>query len=239
MNSKVLRGNIADARVDAVVLPANSKLKEGSGASEAIFEAAGRKLLTKKCKEIGSCETGSAVPTLGYNLDSKYIIHAVVPRWKDGNHDEYNLLSSAYVSALKLADVMECKSIAFPLLASGNNGFDIELAYEIAKKNIELFEAEHLEDVILVVYGNRVADLIQKDGFDIGMLPRNMEKDEQEFKNHERRVRLFGGAKEVAVDFIDEQLEKGIEYFKDPENREKAVQAGTKIVKMAISLLNK
>ena len=67
MKIKIVQGNIVDAKVDAVVLPANSKLKEGSGASEAIFEAAGRKLLTKKCKEIGFCETGSAVPTLGYN----------------------------------------------------------------------------------------------------------------------------------------------------------------------------
>ena len=45
-----------------------------------------------------------------------------------------------------------------------------------------MFEAEHLEDVILVVYGNRVADMVKKDGFDIGMLPRNMEKDEKSLK---------------------------------------------------------
>lgn len=53
MEVRFLKGNIVDAKVDAIVLPANSKLKEGSGASEAIFKAAGRKELTKKCKEIG------------------------------------------------------------------------------------------------------------------------------------------------------------------------------------------
>ena len=109
MNFKVLRGNIADARVDAVVLPANSKLKEGSGASEAIFEAAGRKLLSKKCKEIGSCETGSAVPTLGYNLDSKYIIHAVVPKWKDGYewNGTFLMNTNEYASDKELQDVID------------------------------------------------------------------------------------------------------------------------------------
>ena len=41
MEFRILKGNIIDARVDAIVLPANTKLKEGSGASEAIFKAAG------------------------------------------------------------------------------------------------------------------------------------------------------------------------------------------------------
>lgn len=39
---------------------------------------------------------GSAVPTLGYNLPAKYIIHAVVPRWIDGMHNEYDLLSTTF-----------------------------------------------------------------------------------------------------------------------------------------------
>ncbi|MDO4492166.1 MAG: macro domain-containing protein [Lachnospiraceae bacterium] len=131
MKLRFLKGDITDIRTDAIVLPANKHLKEGSGASEAIFKAAGRKELTKACAKIGFCEIGSAVPTLGYGLKSKYIVHAVVPKWVDGNHNEYDFLSSAYLSALELADVMDCKSIAFPLLASGNNGFDLELAFEI------------------------------------------------------------------------------------------------------------
>lgn len=79
MEPKILKGNIIDAKVDAVVLPANTRLKEGSGASEAIFVAAGMKDLTKECNKIGYCEMGSAVPTLAYNLPAKFIIHAVVP----------------------------------------------------------------------------------------------------------------------------------------------------------------
>ena len=71
MEFKILKENIVDAKVDAIVLPANTKLKEKSGASEAIFKAAGRKLLTKVCKEIGFCEMGSAVPTLGYELAAR------------------------------------------------------------------------------------------------------------------------------------------------------------------------
>ena len=117
---RIVKGNIIDAKVDAIVLPAHTKLKEGSGASQEIFKAAGRKNLTKVCKEIGYCEMGSAVATAGFDLGCKTIIHTVVPKWIDGKHNEYDFLSTAYVSALQLADVMECKSIAFPSLASGN-----------------------------------------------------------------------------------------------------------------------
>ncbi|WP_155833937.1 hypothetical protein [Butyrivibrio sp. XBB1001] len=46
MEFRIVNGNIIDAKVDSIVLPANSMLKEGSGTSEAIFEAAGRKALT-------------------------------------------------------------------------------------------------------------------------------------------------------------------------------------------------
>ena len=114
--------NIVSVAADAIVLPANSKLKEGSGASTAIFEAAGRKKLTQACKKIGSCEVGNSVPTLAYDLNARYIIHSVVPKWIDGNSGEYELLSAAYLSALNVADVMGCETIAFRLLALGNNG---------------------------------------------------------------------------------------------------------------------
>lgn len=100
MKFKIIKANIVDVASDAIVLPANEALKEGSGTSKAIFTAAGRKELTKACKELGHCSTGSAIPTLAYNLSSKYIIHAVVPKWIDGEHSEYDLLSSAYLASL-------------------------------------------------------------------------------------------------------------------------------------------
>ena len=152
MNFTVVRANIADFAADAIVLPANEYLKEGSGTSTAIFSAAGRSELTKACAEIGHCDTGSAVPTPAFDLDAKYIIHAVVPKWIDGEHNEYGALSSAYLTALNLADIMSCRSIAFPLLASGNNGFDRALAFKIAERSINNFEGKNIKDVILVIY---------------------------------------------------------------------------------------
>ena len=75
---EVVRGNILNVLSDAVVLPANRGLREGSGTSAAIFQAAGRKQLTEACREIGFCEEGKAVVTPGFALRADYIIHTVV-----------------------------------------------------------------------------------------------------------------------------------------------------------------
>ena len=148
---EVVQNDITNMHTDAVVLPANEHLKEGRGTSHAIFEKAGRKELTKACRELRFCSIGEAVPTLAFKLDANYIIHAVVPKWIDGEHEEYEYLSAAYLSALKIADIMGCKSVAFPLMASGNNGFDLNLAYEIAKESFTAFESVNLQKVYLVV----------------------------------------------------------------------------------------
>ena len=223
MNFEIIRANIIDIPADAVVLPANEKLKEGSGASKAIFEAAGRKQLKKACEEWGHCDMGLAVPTPAYDLNAMYVIHAVVPHWKDGQHDEYGLLSSAYLSSLKLAEIMECESIAFPLLASGNNKFDRALAFQIAIESITSFEATILKKVILVVYGENMECFVKSQGYQVSNIPETVSSPKSIFSDKIRRIAKNG-------------LNKGIEWIKDKENQKKVVQFGLAI---ALAVLKK
>lgn len=92
MQFEVVRNDITNMAVDAIVLPANLKFREGSGTSKAIFEKAGRKELEKDCKgalkKYRQIYLGGAIPTLAYNLDAKLIIHSNVPKWVDGEHQE-------------------------------------------------------------------------------------------------------------------------------------------------------
>ena len=169
MKYTVIRNDITRMGVDAIVLPANPELKEGSGVSTAIFKKAGREKLKKACDDIvekkGKIRVGTAVPTLGFDLDATYVIHAVVPQWRGGHNNEYQLLCSTYYSALKVADVMGCSSLAIPLLASGNNKYNLDLAIEIAIKSIEEFEpSNNLSEVFLVVYGYNAAEAMRKRG---------------------------------------------------------------------------
>lgn len=154
MSFKIIDGDIAQVNTDAVVLPANPKLLEGAGSSFAIFEAAGSEKLAAACAEIGYCPLGEAVITSGFNLKSKYIIHAVCPKYIDGEHQEAELLYKSYQSSLELAVKNGIKSISFPLLSSGHYKYPRGQALDIANKAILEF-LDGLDDdleVQLVIY---------------------------------------------------------------------------------------
>ena len=235
MTFDVVQNDITNMSVDAIVLPANDKLKEGSGTSRAIFDKAGRKELTKACKELGHCRIGEAVPTLAFKLDANYIIHTVVPKWVDGEHQEYDYLSAAYLSALNVADLMKCESIAFPLLAAGNNGFDLDLAFEIAQNSIESFNGTNLKKVILVIYGDTIATFIKGKGIDVVNL-QNLPKID---KKKEQAQQFIDDGKKIAAQFLEDQIAKAIEYLKDEKNREKVLKAAIAIAKAAINIAKK
>ena len=193
---EIVKGNILNVKADAIVLPANRHLKEGSGVSTAIFEAAGRKLLTEACGKIGICDEGKAVFTPGFDLKSDYIIHTVVPKWVDGNHNEYQRLCTAYLAALNIADILGCESISFPRLGSGNNGYDLNLAYEIAYQTIQQFEGNRLNLAYLVIFGDKISGLLSKKGIAYVQMP-----DEYIFRNAKRET------KPPQKGFIDQALE--------------------------------
>ena len=239
MKFKIIKANIVDVASDAIVLPANEALKEGSGPSKAIFSAAGRKELTKACKELGHCSTGSAIPTLAYNLSSKYIIHAVVPKWIDGEHSEYDLLSSAYLASLNIAEVMGCESVAFPLLASGNNGFDKQLAVRIAEESIKSFEGVNLKKVFLVVYGDTMETYMKSLGYNVLVIPAHVKMNDKKIHHQDKQKKLIADGKDVAQDILEAQLEKAIEWIKKPENQKILFEAGIAVFKLAFKKIKK
>ncbi|MBC3803339.1 hypothetical protein GH808_02640 [Acetobacterium fimetarium] len=244
MQFEVVRNDISNITVDAMVLPSNSKLKEGSGTSKAIFQKAGRKELEKACKEAlkkyGQIHVGDAIPTLAFNLDAKFIIHSVVPKWVDGEHREYENLSAAYLSALKLADVMSCESIAFPLLASGNNGFDLQVAFEIAKESVQSFESSNkLKKVIIVLYDARSMAIARDQGISIEEIidDRYILAEDQRQKLPAQQV--INDGKDFAAKFLEDGLQMAKKYLDDPENRKKMIEGGIFIAKLAIKTVKK
>ena len=129
---EIIKTGITSLETDALVNAANEGLWEGGGVCGIIFEAAGSRELQAACNAIGGCKTGSAVITPGFKLKSKYIIHAVGPRWTDGKHDEPKLLYSAYKQSLILAVQNNCRSIGFPLISAGIFGYPVDKAWRKA-----------------------------------------------------------------------------------------------------------
>src|SRR3954447_21591627 len=96
MRIEAVQGDITAEMIDAVVNAANQHLAGGGGVDGAIHRAAGGAQLQEACREIGSCPTGDAVATPGFRLPARWIIHAVGPRYRDGQHGEPELLASCY-----------------------------------------------------------------------------------------------------------------------------------------------
>lgn len=256
MQYQIERNDITNMQVDAVVIPANKLLQEGNGASTAIYEKAGRQKLVNACKkalmQYGVLHVGTAIYTLGYDLNAKYILHAIVPKWKDGCHKEYEMLCATYLSTLKMADMIGCETVAFPLLSAGNNGFDLELAFKIAQECIDKYEATNkLSMVYIVVYDLRVMDMLR--GLKVSVVEKIDEEyilnanydtiQERIISEGKNRIHMFVDAKRKEAkkkvqEQVDSTKKQVVEYMKDPENREQVYEEAGKILKTVLAALH-
>ena len=165
MSFKILRNDITKVHADAIVNTANPMPAVGRGTDTAVYEAAGREKLLAARKEIGIIERGQSAWTPAFNLKKhgvKYIIHTIGVFYQDGNHGEKEILRSCYRTALKAAAELNCKSVAIPLLATGNYRFPKDLALQIAIDEISRFLLEHDVDVLLVVYDKESYKISEK-----------------------------------------------------------------------------
>jgi len=153
---KVVVGDITNIKVDAIVTAANSTLLGGSGVDGAIHRAAGPRLL-EETRKIGGCPAGEARITKGFDLKSKWVIHAVGPIWRGGDYGEARLLEDVYRYSFELALDHGVKSIAFPLISTGAYGYPKDQAASIASQVIRDYK-DRFEKIIVCAFDELSAE---------------------------------------------------------------------------------
>jgi putative ATPase len=129
---RVVRGDITEEDVDAIVNAANEQLAHGGGVAGAIVRAGGYEIQEEsrqRVREHGDVPTGEAAITGAGTLKARYVIHAVGPVWGMGNEEA--LLAGAVKSALALADEHDLGSVSLPAISTGIYGFPKPLGAQV------------------------------------------------------------------------------------------------------------
>ncbi|MCG5214651.1 O-acetyl-ADP-ribose deacetylase [Streptosporangium sp. KLBMP 9127] len=140
MEITLVRGDITEQDVDAVVNAANSSLMGGGGVDGAIHRRGGPAILAD-CRRLRASHygkglaTGQAVATTAGELPARWVIHTVGPV-HSVTEDRADLLASCYRESLRVADELGATSVAFPAVSAGIYGWPLDSAAGIAVRTV-------------------------------------------------------------------------------------------------------
>lgn len=152
---ELVRGDITEQRVDAVVNAANSSLSGGGGVDGAIHRRGGPAILAE-CRELRATRypdglpTGQAVATTAGELPARWVIHTVGPVWS-ARQDRSDLLASCYRESLRVADELGATTVAFPAISTGIYGWPMDDGARIAVETVRA-AATAVETVRFVLF---------------------------------------------------------------------------------------
>uniref|UniRef100_A0A4W2FJG6 MacroH2A.1 histone n=1 Tax=Bos indicus x Bos taurus TaxID=30522 RepID=A0A4W2FJG6_BOBOX len=101
-------------------------------------------------KKNGPLEVAGAAVSAGHGLPAKFVIHCNSPIWGADKCEE--LLEKTVKNCLALADDKKLKSIAFPSIGSGRNGFPKQTAAQLILKAISSYFVSTMSSSIKTVY---------------------------------------------------------------------------------------
>ncbi|RMH80531.1 MAG: macro domain-containing protein [Calditrichaeota bacterium] len=139
---KLVQGDITEEPVDAIVNAANSYLKHGGGVAAAIVRKGGPEI-QEESDRVGYVPVGHAAITGAGKLPAKYVIHAVGPRWGEG--DEDNKLRNAVLNSLKLAEEKGLTTLSLPAISAGIFGFPKDRCARIILSTVRDYLESHPE----------------------------------------------------------------------------------------------
>ena len=161
MPLQIIRHDITQMRVDAIVNTTNEDMIGYSGVDLAVHTVAGEEL-DAECNRLAPLGLGQAKISGAYRLPCKYVIHTSGPVWRGGLRGESIILRSCYLESLKLAVENNCQSVAFPLISSGVYGYPKDQVLKFAIQTITEFLFDHELTVYICVFDKESYTVSQK-----------------------------------------------------------------------------
>jgi O-acetyl-ADP-ribose deacetylase (regulator of RNase III) len=161
---ELVKGDITQLDVDAIVNAANERLAHGGGVAAVIARAGGPTIRRESqawVREHGRVPTGSAAITSGGELQADHVIHAVGPVYNAMPASQAaDLLASAVRSALEMADAHDLTSIALPAVSTGIFGYPMEEAAGVMLEAAIAYLQDDtgLEQVLFCLYDQAAYD---------------------------------------------------------------------------------
>jgi O-acetyl-ADP-ribose deacetylase (regulator of RNase III) len=161
----LVRGDITEQDVDAVVNAANSSLMGGGGVDGAIHRKGGPAIL-EECKRIRAerfaegLPTGRAVATTAGSLPARWVIHTVGPVYST-SEDRSDLLASCHVESLRVADEVGAGTVAFPAISTGVYGYPVDEAAPVALRAVRKADTR-VEEVRFVLFDEPAFDAFDR-----------------------------------------------------------------------------
>jgi len=154
----VVKGNLLEEPVDAIVNAANGHLLHGGGVAGVISRAAGPALQAESDRLLtvsGPFASGTAVVTSAGRLPFKAVIHAVGPRQGEG--DEERKLFEALTAAFAIARDKGWTRVAFPAVSAGIFAVPLDVC---ARAYVKAARAAPLANVRLCLRDQPVIDAV-------------------------------------------------------------------------------
>jgi O-acetyl-ADP-ribose deacetylase (regulator of RNase III) len=153
---RLVEGDITTQRVDAIVNAANSRMRGGGGVDGAIHRAGGSAILADCIRRFpDGLAVGQAGWTVAGELRARWVIHVVGPNWNAGQRDS-GLLESCYRQALRVADELGARTVAFPAVSAGIYGWPLADAARIAVQTVATTPTT-VEVATFVLFGSDAA----------------------------------------------------------------------------------
>jgi O-acetyl-ADP-ribose deacetylase len=159
------RGDLTEERVDAIVNAANSSLLGGGGVDGAIHRRGGPEIL-EECERLRSTRypdglpTGEAVATGAGKLPARWVIHTVGPVYAK-SQDRSELLAACHTNALRIAEELGAKTVAFPAISTGVYGYPLEEAAPVALHAVAT-AATNVSEVRFVLFDQAAHDAFRR-----------------------------------------------------------------------------